>query len=385
MKVTRLRTGAIGLTLQLLPISWVGAALFSTVHAKEPSSMVSVDAPFMVQARFTEAQELVKQKKWAEAVVVLRSVTSEAPGFIPAQIDLARALTFSGRREEALSLLGQAIDQESFGKHREGLKRKLRVISRTFTTSAHLQSYQEGLNQLQQHHYQQARKAFLDLAVREPSNVEVLLRLGQSWLLEGDADSAAERLRHAKRLNPYEPEIRLWLGRALHLRGELSEALKELVFAENELEKSELAPLWLSDALIAVGRNSQAHRLLEKDVNKEPLHILSLVKLAKLQMAQIEDSAKAREKHQGGLGLQERERKETSPASDVERSRFWGVRKHLQVALSRFGEYESKRPLFFEGELGVELRKPEQLKKEIEFLIQRVEGRLESSSNSAST
>src|SRR5262245_37270554 len=61
---------------------------------------------------YHEAQALLSKKKWAEAAIVLRKVMKESSDPTPAAVDLARALIYSGRREEALSILGQAANRE---------------------------------------------------------------------------------------------------------------------------------------------------------------------------------------------------------------------------------------------------------------------------------
>src|SRR5579884_1161190 len=58
-----------------------------------------------------EAQALLSKKKWAEAAIVLRSVLRREPRSATANADLAKALLYLGRREEALGILSQAIEQ----------------------------------------------------------------------------------------------------------------------------------------------------------------------------------------------------------------------------------------------------------------------------------
>jgi tetratricopeptide (TPR) repeat protein len=303
------------------------------------------------QLKYQEAQALLAKRKWPEAAIVLSPIFKEAPEDQRIVMDLAKALVFSGRREEALSVLSQASHREK-GDRKANLTRRERVISRLFLTSATFQIYQDGLNFLRVKKYHQARERFEKALAAEPDNIEVLTRIGQCMVMEGDFDSAAERLRLAKKLNPYEPVIWLWLGRALQQRGERVAALEELQAADRELENSELAPVWLSEAQSAAGQKNQAIQTLENDVHTQPLHLMSLLALAKLRYGEL--------------------------ATAKETQNTWTVRKDLQVAGSRLAQYEAQESnrTKLEGELGLDLRDPVELKNEIQALLDRVEGRL---------
>ncbi len=296
---------------------------------REPDPWPQTEIPKV--SDYPEARALLAKQKWTEAAIVLRSVLRQDPDYLPASVALARALTFSNRREEALGILNQALAR-SKGPSRALLIRRAQTVSRLFLTQATLQTFQDGAAFLVNGKYRSAREKFERALKTEPDNVEVLVRLGQALVLDGDFDSAAERLRLAKRLNPYEPEIRLWLGRALHQRGELGDAIEELKLADGEIEGSELAPVWLAEALSTSGQRAAALKALEEDVKIQPYHVQSLLTLARLRA-------------QGtGAG---------SPASQD----LWDARKDLQLALSRIERYGSAPPRF-EGELGLDLRKP---------------------------
>lgn len=185
-----------------------------------------------------------------------------------------------------------------------------------FLTNTTFQLYQDGINQLDAGHYRAAREKFQKALEKESDNVEILVRLGQCLMLEGDEDSAAERLRLARKLNPFEPEIKLWLGRALQKRGELKPALENLREAATELSDSELAALWYAEALFASGKKSIAIQHLESAAQRSPMHLEILVALARLKL----DSALAGESR----------REET----------LWAARRDLQLAVSRFSAYK---------------------------------------------
>jgi thioredoxin-like negative regulator of GroEL len=298
---------------------------------------------------YEEARDLLTKKKWPEAAIILRSVLSKDPDYAPAAIELSEALFYSNRREEGLGVLSQVALREK-GERRTAIIRRLGVLSRAFVSSTDFQSFQDGLNLMANHKYRNARERMDRVLREEPANVEILLRLGQSLVMDNDWDSAAERLKVAKRLNPYEPEVRLWLGRAMHQRGELGEAVDELRLARQELPGSELAPMWLAEALASLGQRDQALTVLEQDITQYPLHVQSLLLLATIRIA---------EPHPG-------------------RATLMDARTKLQLAQSRLEEYLAADSSRFEGELGLDLRKAQdEIKAELQRLFQRVEGRLD--------
>jgi len=300
---------------RLSPISFVFATimlLFAVPAWGVQDSVQKFPMPMVSSAAdLEEAQVLLKNKKWAEAAVVFRSVVRKLPDYSPAAMGLARALVFSNRREEALAVLWRAADREK-APNRSVLIRRGRVISRQFLSSGSFQVYQDGLSFLQARKYRQARERFEKALAQEPDNVEVLVRLGQCLALDQDYDSATEYLRFAKRLNPHEPEIRLWLGRTMHQRGEIKEAIEELRLAKAQLQNSELAPVWLSAALFSYGQKVQATQVLEEDIKAQPYHLASLLHLAWTRTQAVSRDNQA----------------------------LWAARKDMQLILSRLDQYE---------------------------------------------
>ncbi|MCM2322315.1 MAG: hypothetical protein NDJ90_03540 [Oligoflexia bacterium] len=309
--------------------------------------------PWQPNPHYQEAQQLLKARKWPEAAIVLRSVQQRAgeAASLRVSLDLVRALTFSGRREEALSVLAQLLSRERKGARRDLLIRRVQVLSRQFLTNESFQLYQDGLNLLAAGRYRQARVRLEAAAAREPDNIEILIRLGQSLLLDQDEDSAAERLKLARKLNAFEPEMNLWLGRAMYLRGELQEALSALRLAFEQLESSELAPLWYAEALAGAGQRGLAFEILETDLQEAPLHLEGLLGLVRLRLE--------------------------SPGRDAQGS-LWAARKDLQLASSRLAAYVDPRRPRFEGELGLDSqRSNDEMKAYVEKLQAQVEGQLE--------
>jgi len=299
----------------------------------------------------TEAYQLLSDRKWPEAVIAFRSMLKQSPDSTQAILGLARALVFSGRREEALSLLIRAAEDQGRSK-RQKFGARANVLSKIFLTNSTFQIYQEGVNLLLSGKYRLARERFDRALEVEADNVELLVRTGQVLVLDGDFDSAAERLRLARRLNPFEPVIRVWLGRAMHKRGEHREAVAELRSAVSELPDSEHAAVWLAEAMISNGQRPGAIRLLEEHVKRWPFHLNALVSLARYRLIFA-----ARDE----VGV-------------------WAARKDLQVALSRVSS--GSVPGGMDGEMterhfGI-LRGiwPADLKSEIARLLEQVEARV---------
>lgn len=327
---------------------WLGVEVLSGLVAQPAQAAHEenfAQAQIQGDSDYLEARQYIEKHQWPEAVIALRSVLKRTPDFAPAAVELAHALVYTNRREEALNLLNQWTAKEK-GDSRLTLIRKLRVLSRVFLTQENFQAYQDALNLMTQAKYQSAIERFEKALKAEPYNVEILTRLGQCFVLQNDYDSAAEKLRIARKLNPFEPEVHLWLGRALQIRGELSEALNEFKEGFAGLPESELAPVWFSEALTSVGQKSQALSLLESDVKLRPQHLGSLVALAKLR-------------------LQGSPRKSAAIES---------ARRELRIALSRFSQTNFAQLPRSESDLGVQsVEDPKLLKADIQRLLEQLE------------
>jgi tetratricopeptide (TPR) repeat protein len=314
---------------------------------------------------YAEGKRLMHERKWVEAVVLLRSALKKTPHSAPIETDLAKALAYSGRKEEALAVLSQMINRKTGAAQKELILRA-RVLSRLFLTNTTFQIHQDGVNLVLIGKYRAAREKFEKAIEVDPANVETLTRLGQCLVLDGDMDSAAERLRMARRLNPYEPVIHLWLGHALHERGEMREALSELKQAYQELGTSELAAVWYADALYSSGQKLAALQVLEDDLRRHPNHVTGLISLSRYRLLS---------------------------ASSNDSSAAWQARKDLQLALSRIPLYvpsspeaaaqpsanlASSKPIDPMGDLALDLRRPESdLKRDIEKLMEDADGRID--------
>lgn len=304
-----------------------------------------------IHSEYQKIQVLLKKKNWSDAAIALRTFLKDKRNsrvWQQAHFDLAMAYTYLGRREEALRTLRRLGTSKD-------VVRRVRVLSRLMRTDETAKIFQEGMNFLSARKYKLAFDRFSEAQEREPYNVEVILRKSQCLIIESRFDSAAELLKTAKRLNPYEPEIRLWLGRAFYFRGELKKAVEELRLAYEHLRKSELAPVWLAEALVPVEGRMKAFEILEDDLKREPMHVRSLLALAELK-------TRARK-------LQRKSKVQS----------LWQAKKNLQIALSRYPKYVDLNESFFEGPLGLSLYSRKETKADVESLMTEIESRLEES------
>ena len=328
--------------LVVLLIGFVASGFLTSANAMN-------DTELTISSLQTRGRDLIARKKWEEAVVVLKRSLDTNPS-VEGSLDLSRALFYSGRREEALAALARAVEKAR-GSDKQALMSRASVISRQFLTKETFQVYEDGLNFLQARKYRAARDRFEKALEQERDNVDVLVRSGQCLELEGDHDSAAERLRIARRLNPSEPESSLWLGRALLFRGELQGALDELRAAKLAMPGSELAQVWYAEALVQSGNRVAAISQLEKDLRETPMNVLALATLSRLKL----------------------------DAAGRDREMLASVRRDLQLARSRIDGYmTSKAPVTSDDELSIDLKEPVELVSKLDDLDKKLEARVAS-------
>ncbi len=296
----------------------------------------------------TNTGEFFAQKKWAEAAIGLKATVERDPQNARAVLDLASALTYLKRREEALGVLARAAQKTKVAAQGERFKSRIQVISRLFISHDTFQIFQDGLNLMLVKKYKLARDFFSRALIQEPANVDVLLRLGQCYVLEKDFDSAAESLRFAKRLNANDPQIGLWLGKALYERGELTAALEELSTAYLAMRDSELATVWFAQVLQEVGQGSSAMKLLDIHLKKYSWHIPVLMTKALLQMR----------------------------SEPVSVNTLLQAKKNIQLALDRLDQYAEKNTDELRDEVNFLEQDAEELKKELISRMKAIESRL---------
>jgi tetratricopeptide (TPR) repeat protein len=235
-----------------------------------------------------DAESYLDRHKWAEARDCYTEIIKKESGSVSLWVGLATSLTYLGHREEALRQLSQAVENVK-NSQKPQLIARVRVLSRLFLTNTTFQTFQDGLILLNGRKFKASQEKFEKALNEEVDNVEVLLRLGQSTLLDGKVKEALNHLKRAKQLDPFDPEIRLWLGRVYQSGGNSQEAQIELKEAYSSYyllkahENSEAAAVWYAEALINAGQGSAALKVLTQDSRMNTSHVQSLLTAAKIR------------------------------------------------------------------------------------------------------
>lgn len=297
--------------------------------------------------------DLLKKRRWPEAVEVLRASGSGAERQTSgALFALSSALVYQGKVGEALKELFAGAGLAS-GDLRRQLISRIGIVSRLFQRNTTFQSYSEGLDLLSNGKWAAARDKLEQARQQEPENCEILTRLGQAHLLNGDADSAAERLREVRSLNPLLAAPRLWLARALHQRGETLPALNEFREVLPLLEGSEMGPIWYAEALVSAQMRPEAIVMLEETLKRQPYLLRAYLELARLRLR--------------------------------EANGVWPARKDLQIIQSRTAEYERTPDRDATFELGLPARwEQARLDKEVSLTAAYIDQQLNHRVGSAS-
>lgn len=278
----------------------------------ENSGLANNGAP-ATHPRIREARTLILDQKWSEALVILKSLSSEMRLHPDVAVELSRTLTYLGRREEALKVLIEAVEKQGpkDRESRELLMRRIRVLSTLFLQSRTFELYQEGERLLASSKLKQAQAQFEKALESEPDHIEILKALGQTLFESGDFDSAAEKLRFARNLNPYDPDVRLWLGKALLGRSEIQAAIEELRLASLQYsERPEPLAIAMAEAQDQLNQPNEAMKVLSRDVKENPKHLHALLALVRLRLKYFSN----------------------------QKEMLWEARKELQLALSRLPE-----------------------------------------------
>ncbi|MBU6374809.1 MAG: tetratricopeptide repeat protein [Bdellovibrionales bacterium] len=208
------------------------------------------------------------------SVILLKRQWSRDPGSADLALDLSSLLLLSGRREEAARTLLATYGQSSKERDRNRLEQKVRVISRAFVTASGAREYQGAVNAILAGNFRSALARLESVLDSEHQVFDALVRKGQVEAILGNWDSAAESLRLAGQLNPFEPELKIWLGHVLISRGEKTEGAQEVFSAWRaggaEQRDRPHWRAWMVDALVASGRSSAARKLLAGLAQQNP-------------------------------------------------------------------------------------------------------------------
>lgn len=294
---------------------------------------------------------MYEQRKWAQAVISLKSLFKSRPSDLGICVRLSEALTFLKRREEALTTLMHCkrVAPKTMD---HWIKMKIDRISSIFYTEGASVQFEKGLKLFLGRKFRSSVGEFYQALTQESDNVEILLKLAQAYLLEGNAAAAVENLRFARRLNPFRAEGALWLGRAYALKGETENAESEFLAARDLGDRSEIGSVWLAEAIGKQGQIQRAVKILEEDIQKEPMHLASLYTKAHFLVAPSQ------------LNL-------------------WGAKKDLQLLLSRYDE--SRKILeraTSEERISAMVYSPESIRSKALALLGQIEVQLKETSGS---
>lgn len=231
-------------------------------------------------AEYEDAHKLLVAQKWTEALPLLKVLNEEEPESIVVAQDLAQVFLRLNRREEALELL-----------RRHRLTKQADIAAKSFLSKESFRLYQQGLDWLIKRSYGQACERFEKALEKDQAHIEILFRLSQCEILDGNADLALKLLDGFERIHGKSNETSLWRARALALRGRFDEALP--LFTVNAQAKltsalTELNALWWGEALLASGQKTQAFSIFENDAKRFPNHLQTTLALIKFRLTHAE-------------------------------------------------------------------------------------------------
>lgn len=231
-------------------------------------------------AEYEDAHNLLIAQKWSDALPLLKQLNEEEPESVVIAQDLAQVLLRLNRREEALELL-----------RRHRLTKQADIASRSFLSKESFRLYQQGLDWLSKRSYPQACERFEKALEKDQAHFEILFRLSQCEILDGNGDLALKLLDGFERTHGKSSESALWRARAMALRGRIDEAI--LLFALNAQSKlsstlAELNALWWGEALLAAGQKTQAFSVFENDAKRFPHHLQTTLALLKFRLTHAE-------------------------------------------------------------------------------------------------
>jgi tetratricopeptide (TPR) repeat protein len=242
---------------------------------------MSFGMPAAFAGEYEDARALVVAQRWSEALPLLKKLNEEEPDSVTIAQDLAQTLLRLNRREEALELLRE---------HR--LAKQAQIAAKAFLSKESFRFYQQGLDWLSKRSYAQACERFEKALEKDQGHAEILLRIAQCEILDGNADLGLKWLDQLERVHGKSPETSAWRGRALHLKGRHDEAIATLAEAGAETKSSdplsEWIAIWLGEAFVAGGKKVQAGAAYEADLRRSPSHLVVALAALRLRAASAE-------------------------------------------------------------------------------------------------
>jgi tetratricopeptide (TPR) repeat protein len=230
---------------------------------------------------YEDAQSLLAAQKWAEALPILKRLGEEEPDSITIAQDLSQVLLRLNRREESLELLR---------KHK--LNRQADIAARSFISKESFRFYQHGLDWLAKHSYPQACERLDRALEKDQAHFDILLRLAQCNLLDGNADLAIKLFDQLERIHGKTTETQLWRARSAALRSRFDEAIPVFsslgTLGRVAEPTAELIPLWWGEALLASNLKPAALAIFESDLKRNPGHLQVALAVIRIHLAGAE-------------------------------------------------------------------------------------------------
>jgi tetratricopeptide (TPR) repeat protein len=243
--------------------------------------VMSFDASHAGASEYEDAREMVVKQRWSEALPLLKKLNEEEPDSITIAKDLAQVLLRLNRREEALDVLRQ----HKLSKHAQ-------IAGKSFLSKESFRFYQQGLDWMAKKSYPQACERFEKALEKDQAHADVLLRLAQCEIFEGNGDLSLRLFEQLERIHGKTPESTAWRAKSALLRGKPDEALLLLNSISNDPKLgdalSEWVTLWTGEALTASGQKSQAATIYEADLKRFPGHLQVGLALLRSRLANAE-------------------------------------------------------------------------------------------------
>jgi len=222
------------------------AALLGTERFREATREIAyllAEAPRDPDLLELSAQSLMRQRRYAEAVLVLR-----------------RRLDLANETSQLWAQYGDALD--SAGRTPEAAEAYKKAV--VLDPVATLTRYGLGYLYWKLYRYDDAERELKEVLRRDPKDPRAAFTLGDLYLTKGDARTAIPFLETAAAFYPNEFDTRFALGRALLLTGNSERGIQELRAAVKLDDTIADGHFQLGRALIKAGAKEEGKLELEK-------------------------------------------------------------------------------------------------------------------------
>lgn len=232
------------------------------------------------------AGTLIGQRRFDDAITVLRAIDAGSPYAWYGKLDIANALNSQDKPEEAIALLRKMVDERperadaarSLGdflrfseQYGDAVKAYDAAIAITADAPDWRLYYSRGIAQERLKDWPPAEKDFLQALKLQPDQPLVLNYLGYSWVEQGiKLDEARAMIEKAVKLRPRDGYITDSLGWVLYRLGEYVDAVKWLERAVSLVPGDPTVNDHLGDAYWLVGRHQEARFQWDRALSLDP-------------------------------------------------------------------------------------------------------------------